>query len=600
MLEGQYDCIAVVLPESFRPVVLEAIEQLPTPSIVLQRPVPDMIDWSKEEPDADTNGKPWSYVPIDPCQPVIMGLRLAMQERIAIEFIDLETNVFAPIVDVLPDPYALKQVSLERFATAVLPSLQRPEHPQAAERFTHMAVRLRKLEKRYRNMLVICSVVEWPWIREAYMHGPDTLPEGDATEPPEIYSVHPRTLTFLFGELPYITGLYEWARSQLEDDQDLTIDGVKQLLVSARNSYLQDLGKRARKITPLHLRQCLKYVRNLTLLDRRMSPDLYTIALAAQQILGDQYAIHVVETASHYPFHSDSAEMTDGASPYQQVSLGIERARLPSDEVVPLVSRLPGYPCQWRSLDLKRRPTKVDCDRWARQWNPFGQCSWPPEDTIIESFRTRVLDRAKAIIGADLARSEKFTTSIKDGIDIRETLRHWYDKDIYVKVMPPSVGTMDCCVMLFDVPADPHEYRWQATWFAEHQEESTLAFFATDFTQEMIGPGIALANYGGAMFLFPPVVIPDIWDDPRLGFATRLEDRLIAAACMHSRERHIAVLSDRAPGAEWRSIARRMHKNLVHVPLSHFNDAMIKQLRMVHVLNGRKVRSYAEHFIRKA
>jgi len=75
---------------------------------------------------------------------------------------------------------------------------------------------------------------------------------------------------------------------------------------------------------------------------------------------------------------------------------------------------------------------------------------------------------------------------------------------------------------------------------------------------------------------------------------------LIAAACLHSRERQIAVLSDRAPGAAWRSIAKRLHKKLVHVPLSHFNDAMLQQLRMVHVLNGTEVRSYAERFIRKA
>ena len=404
----------------------------------------------------------------------------------------------------------------------------------------------------------------------------------------------------MFGELPFITGLHEQARAQLEDDENVTIDGVKQLLMSARSSYLQDLGKRARRVTPMHLKQCLKYTRNLTLLEHRMSPDLYTISLAAQQVLGDQYTIHVVETARHYAFQGDAEAFQAEDAPYQQVTLGIDQLRLPSEEVVSVVSRLPGPPITWRSLELRRRPIKEERDRWMTQWNPYAQCSWPPEDTLIESFRTRVLDRAKAIMGADLARSEKFSTSIKDGIDIRETLRHWYDGDIYVKVMPPSVGKLDCCVMLFDVPADPRDYPWQTTWFAEHKDESTLAFFATDFGKELIGPGIALATYGGAMFLYPPVPIPDIWRDPRLEFAEQLEDRLIAAACLHSRERQIAVLSERAPGAAWRSIARKLHKKLVHVPLGHFNDAMLQQLRMVHVLNGTEVRSYAERFIRKA
>ncbi len=603
MLEGDFDCLAVALPESFRASVLEAIQLLPTPSMVLQRSLPDYgksWDDDSEDDSSSESSVAWSYVPIDPCQPVIMGLRFAMEERLAVKFIDLETNEFQPQSTVLPDPYALKTVSLERFATAVLPSIMRPFIDQEKQRIRYMAWNLHQLEHQYDNIVLVCSIQKWPWLREAYAEFRGEPPEHDAVEPPTIYSVNPNSLLFMFGELPFITGLHEQARAQLEDDENVTIDGVKQLLMSARSSYLQDLGKRARRITPMHLKQCLKYTRNLTLLEHRMSPDLYTISLAAQQVLGDQYTIHVVETARHYAFQGDAEAFQAEDAPYQQVTLGIDQLRLPSEEVVSVVSRLPGPPITWRSLELRRRPIKEERDRWMTQWNPYSQCSWPPEDTLIESFRTRVLDRAKAIMGADLARSEKFSTSIKDGIDIRETLRHWYDGDIYVKVMPPSVGKLDCCVMLFDVPADPRDYPWQTTWFAEHKDESTLAFFATDFGKELIGPGIALATYGGAMFLYPPVPIPDIWRDPRLEFAEPLEDRLIAAACLHSRERQIAVLSDRAPGAAWRSIARKLHKKLVHVPLGHFNDAMLQQLRMVHVLNGTEVRSYAERFIRKA
>ena len=603
MLEGDFDCLAVALPESFRASVLEAIQLLPTPSMVLQRSLPDYgksWDDDTEDDSSSDSSVAWSYVPIDPCQPVIMGLRFAMEERLTVKFIDLETNEFQPQSTVLPDPYALKTVSLERFATAVLPSIMRPFIDQEKQRIRYMAWKLRQLEQQYDNIVLVCSIQKWPWLREAYAEFRGEPPEHDTVEPPTIYSVNPNSLLFMFGELPFITGLHEQARAQLEDDENVTIDGVKQLLMSARSSYLQDLGKRARRVTPMHLKQCLKYTRNLTLLEHRMSPDLYTISLAAQQVLGDQYTIHVVETARHYAFQGDAEAFQAEDAPYQQVTLGIDQLRLPSEEVVSVVSRLPGPPITWRSLELRRRPIKEERDRWMTQWNPYSQCSWPPEDTLIESFRTRVLDRAKAIMGADLARSEKFSTSIKDGIDIRETLRHWYDGDIYVKVMPPSVGKLDCCVMLFDVPADPRDYPWQTTWFAEHKDESTLAFFATDFGKELIGPGIALATYGGAMFLYPPVPIPDIWRDPRLEFAEPLEDRLIAAACLHSRERQVAVLSDRAPGAAWRSIARKLHKKLVHVPLGHFNDAMLQQLRMVHVLNGTEVRSYAERFIRKA
>ncbi len=154
--------------------------------------------------------------------------------------------------------------------------------------------------------------------------------------------------------------------------------------------------------------------------------------------------------------------------------------------------------------------------------------------------------------------------------------------------------------MLFYSPADPRNYPWRTTWFAEHQWESTLAFFASDFTKEMVGPGIGMGTYGGAMFLYPPTPIRDIWIDRRLDFTETLEERLIAAACLHSRCRQIALMSGLPPGAGWRRLARRFKKQLVHVPLTSFSDQEVQQLRMVHVLNGSEVRSYASHFIRKA
>ena len=225
-------------------------------------------------------------------------------------------------------------------------------------------------------------------------------------------------------------------------------------------------------------------------------------------------------------------------------------------------------------------------------------CSWPPEDDRIESFQQHVREQARAILGADLARSEKFSTSVRDGIDIRETLRNWHTGDLYVKVLPPSRGSIEAVVFLFDTPADPQIYVNRATWYAEHDEESTLAFYATDHLQNFVGPGIARAEYGGALFLFPPRPILDIWVDPRLDFADTLEERLLAGAFLHSRERHVAVVSPQAPGASWRKLARRFGKRIVHLPLKRFSGQLVERLRTFHVLNGKVVRSYAADFIR--
>jgi hypothetical protein len=597
MLAERFDCLAVPLPESFQPAVEQAIGHLPHVTVVIQEEQPRFRAplWTPDGPpgrEADEERRPCSYVPIDPCQPVIAALRIAMQERLPRAFIDLETASFEPLAAPLPDPYALKRVAVERFCGAVLPALPRLPEGQPQQRALAMAARLRELECRYRSILFLCSLTEWPWVREAFVEGREPQAADDPVEEPTLYRVDPRTLLFLLGELPFITGLYERARAELDDDENLSVDGVKEMLLTARQRYLDDLRGRARRITPQMLRCYLKYVRNLSLIERRMTPDLYTLIVAAQQIAGDQFAIHLAETARDYPYGE--------SLPYEEFQMGIGQGRMPDGEIVRMKSRLPGPPVTWRTCRLNRRPPQLDQLRWQMQWNPFRQCSWPPEDVAIERFRTHVKDHALNLLGQDLARTEKFTTSLKDGLDIRETLRNWHTGDLYVKVIPPSRGSLDCVIMLFDTPADPRDYPWRITWHAEHHDESTLSFYATNFREEIVGPGIALATYGGAMFLFPPRDVPDIWRDPRFDYADTLEERLLAAACHYSQERHIAILSPAPPGAGWRRLAKRHGKRLIHVPLAHFSQETVQQLRMFHVLNGQQVRSYAEHFIRKA
>ena len=68
--------------------------------------------------------------------------------------------------------------------------------------------------------------------------------------------------------------------------------------------------------------------------ERRFTPDLYSIVTAAKQTAGDQYALHVAETAREYPYAGDHGQ--------ELVKLGLDRARLPDGEIVGLVSRLPG------------------------------------------------------------------------------------------------------------------------------------------------------------------------------------------------------------------------------------------------------------------
>ena len=595
MLSTTFDCVAVPLPPSFQSEVESAVQWLPNVTVVLQRDprqFGEQPEFDPDEHDDDDIEERATYVPIDPCQPVIAALRIALQEHISRAFIDIEDENYIPVSASLPDPYALKRVAPDQFAAAVLPAIGPPELDSHQRRIDWMANRLHDLKKSHDSVLFVCSLVDWAWIRDAYQCLATRPPDPDAPiNPARIFSVPTNNLLFPLGELPFITGCYERARAELDDDENLSVDGIKGLLLAARDRYQQEFGRRARPITPQLLTVLLKYVRNLCLMERRFTPDLYTLVTASQQIAGDQFAIHLAEVARSYPF-VDVEE-------YPELRFGIDRAILPDDTELRVVSRLPGHPLVWRNCRLQARPDRRQQIKWQKSWNPFGQCSWPPEDVAIERFRTHIKDAAMDLIGSDLARTEKFGASMKDGLDIRETLRNWHTGDLYVKEFPPARGQLDCVVMLFDSPADPRDYPWRITWHAENHDESTLSLFATDFTQNVTGPGIALAQYGGCMFLFPPRPVPDVFHDPQFDFVDTLEERVLAAGLFYSRESHIALLSHAPPGVGWRRLAKKFKKKIVHVPMSRFGAATIDKLRMFHVLNGQPVRSFAADFIRK-
>ncbi len=581
LLKRPYDCLAVPLPPSFQREVEDAVSRLPVISVVVQR--------DSENEDGDQG---FSYVPIDPCQGVIAALRVAAEERMERVFVDLETRGFVGVAGAFPDPYALKRVSPDRFAAALLPAIPPPAHEQTERRILWMADQLRRIEKRRKLTLFVCSILDWPWVRDAYTRGLEPPEAEPADEPAVAFGVDPKTLIFLLGELPFITGLYERGRRELDPDDNLSVDGVKELVIEARERLRSAHPRVAKRLTPQTLSIYLRYVRNLVLIEGRLTPDLYTLVRAAQQTAGDEFALAVAETARTYPFEPDPEESGEPAR------IGVDRGEIPLLGTGPLVCRLPGRSITWKSCELRPKPAREKERQWAQRWNPFGMCSWPPEDDRIEGFQRHVRDQAKRILGLDLARSEKFTTSVRDGIDVRETLRNWHSGDLYVKVIPPSRGSIEIVVFLFETPADPSVYTHRTTWYAEHENESTLAFYATNPFSKLIGPGIAQSEYGGAMFLYPPRPIEDVWTDRAFDFTDTLEERLLAAAFAHSRERHVALASAGAPLASWRKLARRFGRKIVHLPLKRFSGSLLERLRVFHVLNGKPVRSYAADSIR--
>jgi hypothetical protein len=592
MVSQKIDCLALPLPPSVEFLVEEGVANLPIVSVVL----------SPEHPDDEASR--CSYVPIDPCQAVILGIRVALGEGIDRAYVDREVASFEPTSWVGPDSYVLKSVTHSSFSAATLPFLPPPEpESQRQARIAWMAFRLHELELDYRHIVCLCPLMDWPWIRQAYRdRSPYVAPE-QPSERPVCWNVEPSSLYFLLGELPFVTQLYEQRRAEARPDTHLSIDGMKELIVEARTRWLatrsSTVEQEANWITPQLLQRYFHYVRNRALLEYRLKPDLYTLVHAAQQMAGDAFALTLLETAKTYTYQPDASQRTITPT----ANMGMGELQDPGGDIFRAHNRLQGDPQVWRSLRLRPKPLIQHKQAWAHRWNPFRQCSWPPEDLRIESFASHVRQQSKQVLGADLARIESFSTSLEDGIDLRETLRQWVTKpqcsafDLQVKVTPPARGSIEVLVFLFEVPADPTIYTWRTTWFAEHHEESTLCFYATPFSTQMVGPGIGQARYGGTMFLYPPRPIPDIWENPLFNFTTTLEERLLAGACAHSQEPYVAVVSPVSLKASWRTIARRYGKKLVPLPLNRFSGQTVARLRQFHVLNGHEIRSYAARFI---
>ena len=326
MLERAHDCLAVPLPASMQDEVEEAIRRLPHISVVVQR--------DADAPEGREEG--FSYVPIDPCQGVIAALRLALGEHIPRAFIDLETPWFEATTGVFPDPYALKKVAAAAYAAAVLPSLPVPQPGQQTRRIRWMARQLRQLEMDYRSVLFVCSLLDWPWVRQAYQQQLPVEEPEPFVAPVQTFAVAPRTLLFVLGELPYLTGLYERGRIDLGDDENLSVDGVKEMILEARDALRKQERRLAQRLTPQLLSTYFRYVRNLALGERRLTPDLYTLVLAAKQTGGDAFALAVAETARKYPFQVRASE----AGPL--LRMGVGQADLEGWGVGAMACRLPG------------------------------------------------------------------------------------------------------------------------------------------------------------------------------------------------------------------------------------------------------------------
>ena len=633
----KFDCVAVDIPSVFQDELGEAVDNLPLISAILARygrngafyeGIGERVSLSavingygNDDNDGDDDYDEWLYVPIDPCDAMIEGVRQARQRRVPF------FCVGAPVLEEplplppMPDEYSIEKMGFDAYAAVCRATMGKmPVDSEEYGEARHVAGELRELRARYKNILAITHlrhfdtvlgmIGEW----ENHGHGNDDNHNNDNygngyrngqnhdyTQDVNPYTcvitrrVNPDHLYFALGELPFVAAKTQMERQNPFAEPVNLTDAVKDLFRETRDNYF-DGREQAVRFSPVRIQSALTYLRNLTVMSGRLLPSLFDIVEAAKGVGGNSYALRILKSAKYYPYLPFEGEES-------LVNIGINRISLMEDtapgsvrEVYGAVNLFRDTDMEWRTLDIKPDPSTLQKRDYRYRWGGGSVCSHLPEDTRIEGFNAHARKKALRVVTEHLARTEKFTTSVKDGIDIRETLRNWHTGGIYVKELPPARGKVDTVVVIFD-ERDDDRYPQRATWYAEHDGESTLSFYATDVFSDLVGPGIGRCVYGGVALLFPPRNIPDLFAVTDVMGVKGCAARLVAGSLMYSGEKNVAYIAASPPSLRMRAMSNNFKKHLVWIPMSTFSTETLTRLRRFHVLNGQEVRSWASRFI---
>lgn len=566
------DCVAVELAETMQLRLLHAASRLPDVSVVIAY---------------DDDHQPLYYM-CEPCDATFEGLRGALEAQIPAFCIDLDVDYYPDMHEPFPDPYAVHRIGLKQYYECYEKAvLKRGEMKSELDqqREMHMARRLKELSLSYERILFVGGMA----------HVRDVLQLIDRPRFPELQhakrdvielcTLTPQSCREVMAEYGWISKQYEEHRQESQlfppDRQKLIYDLYK----AAALKYIQTTGH---TFPGYHMRNLMKFVRNYALVNNQLMPDLFKILSAAKGCVEHNYAYEVWELATEYPHLRN----IDGLP---EIDLSIED--------IWKHSKLIRF--HMRQPSRKGKEFKLRKDKSKYVFQPpglFSICSYPPEDKIVEGFGDFLKKKGTQILTEEAGRTIPFSCSIEDGIDIKETVRHWYEKKLYVKVKGKPPGGVGSVVVIFDEDM-PHEgrleekYRWRTTWLGEHQQESDMAFYATPIASNIIGPGISRCEYGGFMMSYPPRRLRDVWSDPDYEECRSKAEVLLLAAIDYAVQPVVVYVAAKPPRSALKSFAQRYGKKVVYIPIGQLSPVTLNKIRIFHVLDGHSKRAIADEYI---
>ena len=583
LLADRPTVVAVELPSECERGLLRAVERLPQISALMYPHRPEAGLPASDEDDAVTYQM--LYVPVEPCDPFIEAVRTAREIGAAVVFIEPSLGDRPHVAGAYPDTYAVRRIGLQAYLNAYRLQAQ-PRNEDLERHAASMAWRLQGADPFAATMVVLSLNMLHP-VLDAIQIPQDETPQRLSANLVQVVNPDPECLAEICSETPYLQNRYEQWR--IDRSEDILIDRQRanfDLLREAEALYTKNTGD---TMSHWQRRLMAKYTRNLARIQGDLVAGLFDLTVAARGIVDDNFGWEVWELANRYPHQQIAPDMQTVKISGEWVWMDTRRIRLRR--------RLPRPKQKLMPPGLKARKKEKTKGEWKHDLDGDSICSYPPEDIHIEDYGRFLKQKAQSLLSEERLRVQPFTTSLLDGIDLRETLRNWYRGKIYVREANKIAGAVGALVVVFDDDDRDDRYTYLATWQGEHQNESDMAFYATDPTAHVVGPGIGRAEYGGFLMTLPPRRMSYVWSDPDYAFAESKPETLLMAALDYSVEKHVVYVARKPPRSVFRSMAARLNRSIIYLPIGALSAEKLKRLRVVHILDSHARRDEAKDFI---
>jgi len=619
--------VAVELPTTLEREVLQGVRRLPSISLLIsQEPAEEALIWV-----------------VAPGDPLVEAVRWALERQRPCVFIDPDLAYGEKHLDPVPDPYAIWRLGGSRYLNLLREQYRRADTSELdARRERGMAFHLHQARQELGQGQIVALVgaahvdgvarslelpQAHPFARVRRSHAelrhldpksftavlPDAplahavwerIRNGEPLSQPELSSALSRKVSVVRFGLRVIHG--EKGESE-QRRRERVVDyacarGVTEMAGGVVSPDRRALGNVVWKVGagsyreqtgeqtgPWQQRLFMDYARRCARVQGLLVPGLYEWVIAARGVGDDNLAWEVFDAARAYPWQEETAEIPTATIDGSELDLGTRRVRFRRR-----FFRVKSRPMV---LPVRERPQPEDPEDWLSAFDSMGLCSYPPEDLVIEDYGRFLQRRAISILSAERKRTEPFSTSMLDGIDIRETLRNLHEKRVYVEEKGRAPGEAGSVVVIFDRDPADADFPFKMTWLGEHDQESDMALYATSPVEQVVGPGIMRATYGGFMLTLPRGRLFDVWNDRDYRFAQDKAEVLLMAAIDYSLEKIVVHVSPDPPAERMRRYAAVQGKQITHIPLAALSPVTLRKIRVMHILAGKDKRNVARDYI---